>query len=278
MLFWRAASFAMEPIASSSCIPAYPAWAYFYSGPLSITADFRSIWAILENSAQASSPRSDCSESVIISKSSNHSLGAGNRNSYGLVTVSSIYKGVKKSACFCFCVLLIWVLGMMAEIRPFEVTIKDLLIKYDLLIVTVQFVRKEKIERNEVREIVRLQRIMKIWYFFLAVCNFVHTCFCFILNGWCQPHITFMRTELRITVGEKSILTFHAHSYRLTPSVLIAKMRALVFSRRKDLKTQPLDKFTSFTIPRQTARGKAVKEEVENSGRKSCKQETQTSY
>lgn len=166
MLFWRAASFAMEPIASSSCIPAYPDWAYFYSGSLSITADFRSIWAILENSAQASSPRSDCSESVIVSESSNHSLGAGNRNSYGLVTVSSICKGVKKSACFCFCVLLIWVLGMMAEIRPFEVTIKDFLIKYDLLIVTVQFVRKEKIERNGVREVVRLQRIMKIWYFF----------------------------------------------------------------------------------------------------------------
>lgn len=69
-------------------------------------------------------------------------------------------------------------------------------------------------------------------------------------------------TELRITVGEKSILTFHAHSYRLTPSVLIAKMRALVFSRRKDLKTQPLNKFTSFTIPRQTARGKLLKRKL----------------
>lgn len=56
----------------------------------------------------------------------------------------------------------------------------------------------------------------------------------------------------------------------LSPSVLIAKMGALVFSRRKDLKTQHFNNFTSFTIPGQTARGKAVKEEVENRGRKCC--------
>lgn len=57
----------------------------------------------------------------------------------------------------------------------------------------------------------------------------------------------------------------------LTPSVLIVKIGALVLSRRKDLKTRHLNNFTSFTVPGQTARGKAVKEEVENRGRKGCK-------